>query len=253
MLLLLALMKIVGYSLALLTALLTLAILLPVKMTASGEAGFQGTWEDILDGQGRKHASGRFLVSVLAGAVTVSHQGTQTAVKVLGVRVWSGRQKPKDEDEPKRPDDSGQSSPQSSPRSRSGLGNRKRNGVFRERLGRLRPYLASDVRGRTMDFLRRCISASHVQVDADIVYGLEDPGVTGMVYAAYVVSAEFLGITGLRLGPSFVEEVLDAKGSVSMWALPAVLIWHGGMFFMSPKIRPLWRKKPDTEEPLERR
>ncbi|MGI6644060.1 MAG: hypothetical protein ACOX3V_08790 [Bacillota bacterium] len=239
---LLTLMKAIGCFLVLSAAASVLVILLPVKLIAWGEVRLEGPWEDVLDGQGQHHVRVGFLASVLGGAIAVSYRNSQISVSALGARVWMRRAQPKEERESLPEDGAGRDLPRSSQEETSSSRGPKKVVAFGENRDRMRLFLAPNVRRKTMVFLKRCVSALHPQVDADVLYGTGDPSVVGMIYGAYVVSAEIIGLNGLHLHPNFVEEVLDIKVTVGLQFLPVVLIWHVGAFLLCPTIRPLWWK-----------
>lgn len=106
----------------------------------------------------------------------------------------------------------------------------------------LRRYLAPTVRKRTLAFIREVWSLLHFDLDVDVEYGFDDPGYTGMLYAAHLSVGRILGLEGLCLWPNFTAEMLEISGKLGLRFVPLSLVWSLARFALSKTIRPLWWK-----------
>ncbi|HHW27039.1 MAG TPA: hypothetical protein GXX23_06830 [Firmicutes bacterium] len=129
----------------------------------------------------------------------------------------------------------------------SGQGRSRRRGRVTVSLGKaareVRKHLAPNVRKRTLAFVREVWRLLDVSLDVDVEYGFDDPGYTGMLYAAYVSIRNALGLQGLRLRPDFTKEMIEARGDLDVRFSPMSIMWSFGRFAFSREIRPLWWKR----------
>lgn len=137
------------------------------------------------------------------------------------------------------PDSSVDSASHSGSKGRKPAGRRR----FAASLKGIKRSLTPRVKRKTLDFAKKAWRRLNVSLDVDVEYGLDDPGYTGMAYAAYLSAGNMLGLKGLRVRPNFTQEMLQARGNLQMRLIPVALVWSFAAYALSRDIRPLWSLK----------
>ena len=212
------------YIIGILLVLAALLILAPIRVVLRGRLGDR---EDL-------RLVGRLgLVAGLAGAELGFSSGTTTVAPVLlGWAPW--RHTLSDDKKPTRAKPGKAPGKKRSPSAAPGL---------RDRLARMRLTLHrasryySRLRGPLFRFLRRIRRSIRLRkAEGEVVFGFEDPAVTGQVYGYGLAASSFLGPRfAVHLAPDFrqarvggrVELVVRIWLALVLWALFAVAIRLG--------------------------
>lgn len=246
LLVLIVIAKTVTAIVILFSLILILALVLPLRLRISGFFCMRGSLEDAVEGDAlvvwketnQDGAKGLVFFdtdftlygSLLKGALTFTFSsGAQPQINVLGFkigirtkrRLWPKKMEGKKE-----------------------VSERKRRGFSSRDIAK---WFAPQVRTEVTSTLKALKKATHFSGKIDMEFGFLDPGLTGMIYGAFMAFSQMQGLLTIRLRPRFEEEVLSARGNIEVWAVPVQIFWIIGRFLFSREIKSLWRKNVRVE------
>ncbi len=256
---LIVLLKLLAWAFAALALFAILAMSLPVKAKVRGSASAERLLEGLLDDDGPDEISldvdFDIEASLFGGALGFSMSGDDSArVSILGLAFHPGKTK---RSSAKISSPAAASKPSSMPgkaEQEHVSPRRRKRGTLSA--GHVRRFLAPQVRVRTVKVIRDLLGAIHATGYVDLGFGLEEPGTTAMVVAAYWALGGTARFRGLTLRPSFSGESFDITVSVESRTVPVEIVWIAARYLLSREIRPLWRKRradsggADTHRPI---
>lgn len=104
-------------------------------------------------------------------------------------------------------------------------------------------WFSPKVREMALRTAKRLVRGMRLRGHVHAEYGVGDPGVTGMAYAAFVTWSGMTGQRWLTLEPNFVDDVILVRVEGETRFFPVQMAYVAGRFLLSREIRPLWRKK----------